>query len=227
MITKNFFFIVVFVFVSLKCLSQISIIPELSSSYVQKLIDTAVANSPKIKSDKIRVDIAKSNISKTNLSLFESVSVSYVYEPGQASVNSATGSTTLFSGLQTGLFLNLGTLIERPTVIKQAKYQLLITKNDQDESYLNLATDVKKRYYVYILNFETLKIQTKALEDADQLLKDVKYRFEKGEVPYDTYNKAQEEFTTRQVTKLSAEAGLFSAKADLEQLLGTKLENIR
>lgn len=227
MAIRNFFFLFVFFLVSLRCSAQVTLIPELSSNYIQKLIDTALANSPTIKSSQIRVDIAKSNISKNSLSLFESVSVSYVYEPGQASVNSATGSTTLFSGLQTGVFLNLGTLIERPFITKQAKYQLLITKNDQEEAYLTLATDVKKRYYAYILSLETLKIQTKSLEDAGQLLNDVKYKFEKGEVPYDTYNKAQEENTTRQLTKLSAEANFFTAKADLEQLLGTKLENIR
>jgi len=227
MATKNFFFIVLLLFISLQCSSQISIIPQLSSSYVQKLIDTAIANSPKRKSGETRIDIARSNIGKSGYSVLESVTVSYVYQPGQVTINPASPATTYFKGLQTSVSISLGSLFERPYVLKQARQEWLISKNDQEDLLNTLSTDVKKKYYVYLQRLEELNLQNKTLQEAEQLFKDIKSKFERGEEPFDSYNKAQTAFTASQLAKIGSEVNYFSAKADLEELLGTKLENVK
>jgi len=121
----------------------------------------------------------------------------------------------------------LGTLFEHPSLMKTANEQLLIAKNDQAEYFLTLTTDVKKKYYAYVQRVAELKLQTKALQDAEISLKDVKYKFQKGEETFDNFNKAQSELTTREIGKIQSETNLFIAKADLEELIGTKLENVR
>ena len=104
-----------------KANAQITIIPELSDNYVQKLIDTAKVNYPKVKAYQYRIEMAKNTIAKSRLSLLESVTVSYVYQPGQATIDPVNPSTSYFKGLQAGAFLNIGSLLERPFVMKQAK----------------------------------------------------------------------------------------------------------
>lgn len=210
-----------------RTLAQDSIIPELSSSYIQKLIDTAKINYPKMKSYRSHILIAKSNIDKAKLSLLEALTVSYVYQPGQTTFDPTNPSTSYFRGFQTGIFLNLGTLIEKPFVTKAAKEELHIAQNDQDEYLLTLATDVKKRYYIYIQRVAELKLVNKAEQDAENSLADIKYKFEKGEETFDNYNKTQSDLTSRKISKIEAESSLFIAKADLEELLGTQLENVR
>ena len=216
----------VFVFAT-KTFAQVTIIPELSDNYVQKLIDTAKANYPKVKTYQYRINIAKNTIAKSRLSILESVTVSYVYQPGEVTVNPVNPSTSYFKGLQAGVFLNVGSLFEKPFLVNQSKQELLIAKNEQIDYLQSLTTEVKKRYYTYILRVGELKLQTGALQVSEAALKDIKYKFEKGEETFDSYNKIQTDYTNHQASKIQSEANLFLAKAELEELLGTKLENVK
>ncbi len=207
--------------------AQESIIGDLSSSYIAKLIDTAKANYPKVKSYQNRINIADNTIAKTKTALLNAVTLSYIYQPGQITVDPVNPSTSYFKGLQAGLFLNLGTIIAQPYQMRQAKQELLIAHHEQDEYLINLATEVKKRYYVYIQRVAELKLQLNALQDAENSYKDIKYKFEKGEETFENFNKSQSDLSNRKVVKIQAEANVFLSKADVEELLGTKLENIK
>jgi len=70
-------------------IAQVTIVPELSDSVLEKLIAVAKANYPKVKSYQNRINIAKSNISKTKISLSEALTVSYVYQPGGVPVDAS------------------------------------------------------------------------------------------------------------------------------------------
>lgn len=225
---KIFIFTLFSIFVIPKiCLAQETIVPDLSDNYLDKLISTAIQNYPKIKTYQTRVDIANTNISKTKISLLEALTVSYVYQPGTATVDPTNPSTSYFKGLQAGIFLNVGTLLEKPYQVKQAKQELLIANNERDEYMINITTEVKKRYYVYVQRLAELKLQTKSVQDVEGALKDMRYKFEKGEETFEEYNKVQSDFTNHQLSKIEAETNLFLAKADLEEMLGTKMENVK
>jgi outer membrane protein TolC len=215
------------IFLQTACMAQETIIPELSSNYVEKLISIAKENYPKVKSYQNHINIAKNTIAKTNVSLFDAVTVSYVYQPGQATIDPVNPTTSYFKGLQAGVFLNLGTILSKPYVVHQAKQELLIAQNDQAEYLLNIATEVKKRYFTYQLRIAELKLQIKATQDAEASLNDIRYRFEKGEETFDGYNKIQNDLTNHKMSKLQAEANLFMAKTDLEEMLGVPLENVK
>src|ERR1700761_5473851 len=227
LVKKRLPFIIFFLFfIQQSGMAQVTIVPELSDTVLEKLISVAKANYPKVKSYQNRINIAKSNISKTKVSLSEALTVSYVYQPGTtATINPVTPTTSYFKGFQAGAFLNLGMILEHPYLVKQSKEELLIANNDQDEYMINLTTEVKKRYYMYIQRLGELKLQTTAVQDAENSLKDMRYKFEKGEESFSEYNKIQSDVNNHRLSKLQAEANLFSARADLEELLGTKLEN--
>jgi outer membrane protein TolC len=220
-------------------LAQATIVNDISEPYLEKLINTAKANYPRIKSLDNRLTIAKNNISKTKTSYLDAFTFSYVYQPDNTlsltalqpgNVDGSTGTnnrTSLFKGTQLGIFFNLGSYLQKPYLVKQAKQELNIANNDIQEYQLTLSTQVKKRYYVYIQKLSSLKLQAQAAIDAENVLKDIKHRFEKGEETLDNYNKARISLTQQNQQKITAEADLFLAKADLEELLGDKLENIR
>jgi len=228
-IKKRLPFILFFLFfIHQNGMAQLTIVPELSDSVLQKFIAVAKANYPKVKSYQNRINIANSNISKAKAGLLDAVTVSYVYQPGTSTtIDPVNPSTSYFKGLQAGVFLNLGTLIEHPYLVKQSKEELLIAHNEQDEYLINLATEVKKRYYIYVLRVGELKMQTSAVQDAENSLKDIRYKFEKGEESFSEYNKIQSDVNNHRISKVQAEANLFSARADLEELIGTKLENVK
>jgi outer membrane protein TolC len=161
--------------------TQASIISELSSVNLQRLIDTAIANYPRVRYFQNRVNAAANNISKTKASWFDALTLSYVYQPGTTVIDPVNPKTSYFKGLQAGVFLNVGALMAKPWLIKQAKSEMMIMQNEQQEYLLNLTTEVKKRYYTYVQRIAELKLQVRSAEDTEAQLKDVKYKFEKGE----------------------------------------------
>jgi len=219
--------------------AQTTIITDISEPYLEKLINTAKANYPHVKSLDSRLVTAKNNVSRAKISYLDALTFSYVYQPNTTlnlntlqpgTTDGSVGTnnrTSLFSGTQFGLFFNLGSYLQKPYAVKQARQELNIANNDIAEYMLTLTTQVKKRYYMYIQKLAAVKLQSQAAIDGESVLKDVKYRFEKGEETLDNYTKARINQTQQSQAKITAEADLFMAKADLEELLGDKLENIK
>ena len=206
--------------------AQTTIIPELSNAIIQRLIDSAIKNYPRVRYFQNRVNVAATNISKTKASWLDALTVSYVYQPGVATINPVNPTNSYFKGLQASLFLNVGTLMAKPWVVKQAKQEMMVTQSEQEEYIITLTAEVKRRFYIYVQRVGELKLQIRAADDTEAQLKDVKYKFEKGEETFDSYNKVLIQLTEHQQTKVQTEANVFIAKSDLEELIGTKLENI-
>jgi outer membrane protein TolC len=204
--------------------AQKSMVPEISYVYVEKLIAVAKENYPRVKQLQSRVNVSKYNITKAQLAWFDGLSFSYVYQPNNT-LNIV--NPNFFNGYQLGVFLNLGSLIQKPFNVRQAKEQLNISVNDQEEYELNLIADVKKRYFTYIQFLTTLKMRSQAVDDAESILKIIKIKFEKGEETFENYNQALLTYTSQNESKIQNEANLLIAKADLEELLGQKLETIQ
>ena len=231
---KVLFALVVFIMMYKVGLAQQSIIPDINEAYLARLIAHAEANYPQVKTNQLKIDIAKGNISKAHLSIFENLTFSYVYQPSNfTTLTNTTGqggvtpTQSYFNGFQAGVFFNLGSLLEKPYVVKQAKLEYQEANYEQDMYFLTLTNTIKRRYYAYIVGIANLKLQNQVALDEQSAFNDVKHKFEKGEETFDVFNRAQSSLTTVFAAKIAAEANLLIAKADLEELLGEKLENVQ
>jgi outer membrane protein TolC len=234
-------FMVSFFAAALSAKAQNTLIPEISEPFIDKLINTAKANYPRLKSLNNRINIAQGNISRAKLSYLDALTFSYVYQPNNTfnlnalqtvTGDGATGAgvtnrTSLFQGAQFGVFFNLGGFLQKPYAVKQARQELAIVNNDMQETFITLTSQVKKRYYTYLQKLTLLKLQMQTSTDADNLMRDLKYKFEKGEESLDSYTRARISNTQQIQSKINAEVDLFIAKTDLEEILGEKLENIK
>ena len=142
-------------------------------------------------------------------------------------VDPANPSSRFVTGLQLGVFINLGTIIRTPLNVRRAKAEKRVAEAEQAEYKLTLATEVRRRYYSYLQRMGELKLQTRALQEAETAMKDMEYKYKKGEETFLQFNQIQMQLTQTNQTKIQAEAGMFTAKAELEELLGDKLENIK
>lgn len=205
---------------------------DISEDYIARLVARAEANYPQVKANQNQVNIALANVGKAKMSYLEAITFSYIYQPnGYNSAGSQSGGTTAnlstFNGVQAGLFFNLGSFLEKPYAVKEARQQLEIASNTQDQYYLTLTNMVKKRYYTYIGDIAMLKFATQATINAETVTNDIKQKFEKGEDTFDNYTKSQTSLSASYQAKVQAETALLIAKADLEELIGDKLENIK
>lgn len=200
-----------------------SMLPEVSYPMLQKLVDTAIKYYPRIKVYEHKVNAATVNVKKAKLGWFDLFTFSFLYSPN----NSTTlVNPSILNGYQVGAFFNLGSLLQKPSLIKQAKEELSSSQYERDEYYVNLTALVKERYFLYIQQVALLKLKLNAETDAQSNLEMTKHKFEKGEMTLDDYNKALSNYVDHNQAKIESEGSLLVAKASLEELVGKRLEDI-
>ncbi|SRR5690606_32054966 len=197
---------------------------EISYEFLAKLIETASRNYPNSKAFDARIQIAEKGIKKSKLSYGDIFSFSYFFNPNQTA---AGLNPNMLMGYQLGIFANIGAIIQKPTQIKQAKDELKVVQFEKETYLLNLEAEVKKRYFEYAKSKAMYRVVSQSCLDAESRLEDVRHRFEKGELTYESYNNALFDLSNRLQTKISAESDVLIAKASLEELLGQPLEDIK
>ncbi len=214
--------------------AQDSVVPDISYPFLEKLIASAKEHYPRVAAYKERIALAKTNVVKAGLSWFDFFTFSYIYQPNNtlnytipATSTSTPNSRFLFNGVQLGVSLNLGSLLVKPVNIKIAKGESKIVGDEQSEYLITLTADVKRKYFTYLLQQNLIKLQTQADQDMQAFLRQTKYKFQKGEVSFETYNVALLSASARTELKLQAETNYFIAKSELEAIVGVKLEDLK
>lgn len=218
--------------------AQQSMMQDVSMPYLDKLVETARTNYPKFKWSEAKVNVAKANVTRTKLSYLDVLTASYIYNPRNSVslYNPTTTGTTgngdirnnnLIQGYQVGLYVNVGVLAQKPSLVRMAKEELNAARYDRDAMYLNLETEVKNRYFNYVQQTNMLKQSTKAVLDAESALTNMKFKFEKGQATFDSYNQVLMSHANFTQQKIAIEAAVLMAKASLEEILGTELENVK
>lgn len=217
--------------------AQQSMMDEVSVKYLDTLIKIAKVNNPRQKIYAAQVGIAQNNLNRIKLSWLEGVGLYYIYVPASVAVidsfnspngslistRSARSSSTPF---QFGFSVNLGSLFQKPAQINALKGQREVSRLEQQEYGLTIESNVKQAYYRYIQQVVLLRKRTQQEADGQIMLTSVKSRFERGQETFDNYTKAQLLYNQQGQDKISTESELLTAKAQLEELLNKKLEEI-
>lgn len=203
--------------------AQETMLPEVSNSYLNQLIDTAKKYYPIVKVNQKRIEMAHMNIGKTNMSWFDAFTVTVNYSPsgGTTSLNQPT-----LSGFQIGFFINLGNILQKPYNVKIAKEEYELAKLTSLETMSVIEGDVKARYIKFIQSSVLLRVQYKIAIEAESVVKEARYKFEKGEANFETFTKALIYESDNRKQVIDAEANLLIAKASLETIVGKKLSDI-
>jgi outer membrane protein TolC len=217
-------FLIPLIFILHTAKAQESLSKDVSYEYLEKLITVCKTNYPKIKMYQARVAVTEYGIKKAKLSYFDIFNFSYLYSPNN---NTATISPTVLSGYQLGFFVNIGAILQKPSLIKQAKGELAIAQFDKESFDLNMEAEIKKRYFTYIQKKAVYRVRSTAVLDIESMLSNVKHRFEMGQESLEKYNQMLVMQTDHSQNLLNAESEVLIAKSSLEELLGQKLEDIK
>ena len=123
--------------------------------------------------------------------------------------------------------VSLGSLFERPYTIHNARENVKVAELEQQEYNLTIEAQVKRFYFAYIEAQADLRNKVNAVLDAGTAVKQLKYSYDKGEITYIIYNQALTNQYNQSAYRLQAELAVFTAKTNLEELLGDKLESIK
>lgn len=204
--------------------AQESMFRDLSYTYLEKLIATAKKNYPQEKILDHQVNIARSSFHQASFSWLDAFSGSYIYAP-QSAVN--LNQPLIFKGYQLVATISLGSLFEKPYTIHNARETLKIAEQQKAQYDLTIEAQVKRYYFAYLEAQADLRSRVNAVQDANTAVTQLKHTFEKGETTFDVYNQALNNLYNQNAFRLQAELNVFTAKTNLEELLGTKLESVK
>jgi outer membrane protein TolC len=224
---KMFFLICSFLLIAnsfTKLQAQETMMPEVSNTYLNKLIDIAKNNYVVVKMNQKKIVLANINIQKANVSWFDIFSITLNYSPtgGSTSLNQPT-----LSGFQIGLYINIGNLLQKPYLVKTSKEELEMAKLGKQEAINILEGEVKARYIKFVQTSVLLRVESKIAIEAESVVKEARYKFEKGEVTFETFTRALIYESDGRKKVIDAEANLLIAKASLETIVGKKLSEIK
>jgi outer membrane protein TolC len=206
--------------------AQETIFHDLSYPYLEKLIATAKKNYPQVKVLEEQVNIARSTFHQSGFGWLDAFNASYIYSPQGATTTSAT-NPIIFNGLQLVATVSLGSLFERPYTIHNAREAVKVVEYQQEQYFLTIEANVKRFYFAYLEAQADLRNKVNAVQDASTAVNQLKHTFERGETTFQVYSEALNNLYNQTSFRLQSELAVFTAKTNLEELLGAKLESIK
>ena len=205
---------------------QQSIVSQINYNQLEKYIQSAKDNYPRRQIMALNTEVAAAEVPAAKVSLLDIFNASYIYRPnGAVAINA--GNPFLVNGFQFGVNMSLGSFLQKPYQIKQAKSEHKIAQLEQQEYDVILANEVKNRYYEYILQLNELKLKTQSAQDNKTVSDDMRYKFEKGEISLQAYNSSRISASGADSSRIQAEIEFLKAKDALEDIIGKKLEQVK
>ena len=205
---------------------QQSIVSQINYNQLEIYIQSAKDNYPRRQIMALNTEVAAADVPAAKVSLLDIFNASYIYRPNGAIAINA-GNPFLVNGFQFGVNMSLGSFLQKPFQIKQAKSEHKIAQLEQQEYDAILANEVKNRYYEYILQLNELKLKTQSAQDNKTVSDDMRYKFEKGEISLQAYNSSRIGASGADSSRIQSEIEFLKAKDALEDIIGKKLEQVK
>jgi len=204
--------------------AQETIFKDLSYAYLEKLIATAKKNYPQVKILDNQINVARSTFHQSAFSWLDAFSASYIYSP-QSAINAT--QPVIFKGYQLVATVSIGSLFEKPYTIHNARVAVKIAEEQKDQYFLTIEANVKRFYFAYLEAQADLRNKVNAVQDATTSVNQLKHTFDRGETTFQVYKEALTNLYNQTSVRLQAELAVFTAKTNLEEFLGARLESIK
>lgn len=204
--------------------AQETFVNEVNYPYLDKLIATAKKNYPEVKVRQAQIAAARASLTQSKVLWLDAITASYIYSP-KNSLNLA--NPTFFNGYQIGFSVNIGQLLSKPFATRVAKENVNIAVYQQQTYNLTVEATVKRLYFQYLEAQADLRNRSRAVIDGEIAVKQLKYTFQKGETTFHDYNESLTSLYNQNSFKVQSELLMLTAKANLEEILGVKLEEVK
>lgn len=195
--------------------------------YMSKLYEIAWENYPQNKTFYSNIEIAELQKSSEAWSWLNAVSFNYIYYPDFLNpAEDPTQTQSNFRSFGIGLSLNLGTILSVPTRVSIANQNIKIAEYNLQTQMVTIRAEVNRRYFTYVQQLRLLQARMRSLEDDRSNLVLAKYRYDNGEINLLEYNQTLTTFNATQERVFETESNLASAKSNLEEILGVRIETI-
>jgi outer membrane protein TolC len=199
-----------------------------TNDFAEKLVQIAWRNHPTNEMYRRQVNVAGYDMKKSNAEWGDVVRFTgnineFVLNPGADTYSRAL----FYPKYNLSASLSLGMFFTIPYNVKQNKERLMIAQTQVNSQKLLVRNQVLKAYNEYLMREKMFKLQSQLALDNETSHKLVEQKFKNGEITFENYSMSLSAYSTILLSQLQAEKDFKNAKLDLEQLIGTKLEDVR
>lgn len=211
-----------FIMLTFSLYGQDSILGDINKADIDNYIALAKQNYAKRKVQLAMSESVKAGVQIAKASYLDMFNASYIYRPeGKAAVDPINPYNV--NGLQFGINVNLGALLQKPYMVKKAKADYKVAQFEALDFDNQMVVEVKKRYYDYIEQKSQLKIFTQSAIDSKGVAESLRSKFEKGQVTLDVYNQSRITQANSLTLKIQTEKTFMLVRDLLEEIIGQKL----
>jgi outer membrane protein TolC len=196
-------------------------------SFEEKLVQLAWRNDPN--NSQI---VKQSSVARYNLKQAQWTWLDYITVRGNLNEFTLNPSADLnnraafYPRYNFGIAIPLGSIATNSLEVKKKRVEASIAEDAIKAKKLAVRAEILTRYAHYQLAAKKYKIQKETTEQSDVNFKYIEQRFKDGQEDLQTYNNILERNTNQQLRLAEVEAELKIAKYDVEEMIGTKLENV-
>ena len=195
-------------------------------AFGEKLVLAALSNHPDLSISNRNSEIARKETSDTKVGWLNNVTISG--NLNEASINPPEQANNLFfPRYNFSLRVPLGIFFTQPIQTKIAKEKYFISLEEMKKVESEIRTTVLTTYNNYLLRQEIYEMKVQMVEEERAILQSSETKFANGEISLEQYNDANRKYRLDIEALLFAQTNLSNAKLELEQLIGTKLDNIQ
>ncbi len=123
-----------------------------------------------------------------------------------------------------GVTIPIGLFINRASDIKIARENQVIARDNQEELGRTIRAEVLTKYRAYVTYQELIAVQNIIINDEQAVFLQTEKNFRDGRTSIDLYNVASKNYNDEIIKKLTYKISSDGVKLELEQMLGTTLE---
>ncbi len=205
----------------------IPVTSDVNSPIEDKLIALAWKNYPDNRIAESNTVIAKKELEQAKWDWTNIAYASFNINESQINPDAVLNNNVFFPLYNFGLRLSPSDIILSPMKVNAAKEKFKITELNVEKQKLSLRNEVLKRYYSYLSRIEILKVRVTALEEVSANFKVVTAKFKNGEITLEKFNANFLINNNALEEKFRSEYDVKIAKANIEELIGIPLENVK
>lgn len=194
----------------------------------EKLVKIALKNHPDLLIADRNTEISKKQETIAKYEWLGSISVGG--NINETSINPPpddVGQNIYYPRYNFGMNIPLFLFLNQPNQSRIAKEQILISIEEKRKIELELRKSVLIAYNNYLLRKDLYEMQVQRLDEEQAILKSNESKFSNGEISFEAYNNANRKYKDDFETLLFYRTNLANAKLEIEELIGTKLEDVR
>ena len=200
-------------------------ITQKAASYEEKLIQLAWQNNPYHNSLQAEKKIAEQEQKLHQKDWMDGVYATFNLNEGN--INPQAPANVFFPRYNFGATVNLGNFMKQKHKNKISEQEIAIANNRTNQQKLKIRAEVLRRYSIYQMAMELLKIHTNIANDAETYYTAVKLKFQTGIEPFKTYNEALQAYQNAEIVRLETKQQVEATRITLEEIIGVTLDSVR